>query len=164
MKTTMKNRIITVIVIVAIGIGGFYFLISKKEANSTVGKNLAMQGQKMTIYKSLNCSCCNGYADEMKRQGFDVKVVAVDNLNAIKEKYGIPIDKQSCHTAIVDNYFIEGHVPVKAVEKLLKERPAINGIGLPGMPLGTPGMPGQKRGPYKIYQSVKGKFSEYMTI
>ncbi len=163
MKKT-KNRIIAVIVVVAIGIGGFYFLVNKKEINRTVGQNLAIKGEKMTIYKSLNCSCCNGYADEMKRQGFDVKVVAVDNMNAIKEKYGIPADKQSCHTAIVDNYFIEGHVPVEAVEKLLKEKPAINGIGLPGMPLGTPGMPGQKRAPYKVYQSVKGKFSAFMTI
>ncbi len=160
----MKNRIITAIIIVAIGIGGFYFLLNKKEVNKTVGQNLAMRGEKMTIYKSLNCSCCNGYADEMKRQGFDVKVVAVDDMNAIKEKYGIPPNKQSCHTAIVDNYFIEGHVPVEAVKRLLKERPSINGIGLPGMPSGTPGMPGQKRAPYKIYKSVNGKFSEYMTI
>lgn len=160
----MSQRIITVIAIIAIGIGGFYFIKHKKEVTNTVGHNLTMQENKMVIYKSPNCGCCNGYADEMRRQGFDVEVIPVNDMHAIKEKYGIPADKQSCHTAIIDHYFIEGHVPVAAVRKLLKERPAIDGIGLPGMPTGTPGMPGQKRAPYKIYQSVKGKFSEFMTI
>jgi len=160
----MRKRIITVIIIIAIGIGGFYFLTNKSEVKTTTNQNLAMRGVKMTIYKSRNCECCNGYADEMRKQGFVVEVVPVDNMNAIKEKYGIPASKQSCHTAIVGNYFIEGHVPVVAVEKLLKEKPAINGIGLSGMPTGTPGMPGQKRAPFKVYQSVNGKFSEFMTI
>ncbi len=164
MKITMNKRIITVIVIVAIGVGGFYFLMNKNEGKRTVGQNLTMQDKKMTIYMSPNCGCCTGYADEMRRQGFDVTVVALDDMNSIKEKYGIPANKQSCHTAVIDNYFIEGHVPIEAVKKLLREKPAIDGIGLPGMPMGTPGVPGQKRAPYKIYQSVNGKFSEYMTI
>ncbi len=160
----MNKRILTVIVIVAIAIGGFYFLKSKNEAKTTTNQNIAVRGVKMTIYKSPNCGCCDGYADEMKRQGFDVTVVPEYDMKAIKEKFGVPENKQSCHTAIVGNYFIEGHVPVAAVEKLLKEKPAIDGIGLPGMPTGTPGMPGQKRAPYKVYQSVKGKTSSFMTI
>lgn len=164
MKSTMNKRILTVIVIVAIGIGGFYFLKSKNEVKRTYALNQTMQNNKMTIYKSPNCGCCDGYADEMKRQGFDVTVVPEYDMRAIKEKFGVPANKQSCHTAIVGKYFIEGHVPVEAVKKLLREKPAIDGIGLPGMPTGTPGMPGQKRAPYKVYQSVNGKTSSFMTI
>ncbi len=164
MKISMNKRIIAVIVIIAIGVGGFYFLTNKNEVKRAIALNHTMQDKKMTIYMSPNCGCCIGYADEMRRQGFDVTVVALDDMNSIKEKYGIPANKQSCHTAIIDNYFIEGHVPIEAVKKLLKERPAIDGIGLPGMPPGAPGIPGQKLAPYKIYQSVDGKFSEFMTI
>ena len=166
MKNTISKRIITVIVVVAIGVGGFYFLMNKNEGKRIVrqNQNLTMQNKEITMYKSPNCSCCIGYADELKKQGFDVKIVVVDDLNTIAEKYGIPADKRSCHTAIIGKYFIEGHVPMEAVKRLLKERPAIDGIGLTGMPAGTPGVPGKKLAPYKIYQSVHGKFSEYMTI
>jgi len=164
MKTTINKRIITAIVVIAIGIGGYYYLTNKSETKKVTEQNVTVQNNKMTIYKSPNCGCCNGYVKEMRKQGFDVKVVALDNINTIKMKYGIPADKQSCHTTVVGNYFIEGHVPVEAVKKLLKERPAIDGIGLPGMPIGTPGMPGAKTAPYKVYQSVNGKFSEYITI
>jgi len=160
----MNKRIITTVVAIAIGVVGFYFLMNRNEVKRTVKQNIAMQNNEITIYKSPNCSCCDGYTDVLRNQGFTVKVIAEDDMNKIKEKYGIPADKQSCHTAIVDNYFIEGHVPMVAVKKLLKERPAINGIGLSGMPTGTPGMPGQKLAPFKIYQSVNGEFSEYMTI
>ena len=65
---------------------------------------------------------------------------------------------------IIDNYFIEGHVPLEAISKLLKERPDIDGLALPGMPIGTPGMPGDKEDPYVIYQLVDGNFSVFMTI
>jgi hypothetical protein len=71
---------------------------------------------------------------------------------------------QSCHTTIIGKYFIEGHVPLEAINKLLKEQPSIDGIALPGMPIGTPGMPGKKEEPYVIYQLIDGKFSVFMTI
>ncbi len=160
----MNKRILTVIVIVAIGIGGFYFLTNKKEVKKVIVQNITTQDKEVTMYKSPNCSCCIGYADALKKQGFDVKVIAEDNMAAIKEKYGVPTSQQSCHTIIMGKYFIEGHVPMVAIEKLLKEKPAIDGIGLSGMPTGTPGMPGQKRAPFKVYQSVNGKTSSFMTI
>ena len=71
---------------------------------------------------------------------------------------------QSCHTTILGKYFIEGHVPLEAINKLLKEQPDIDGIALPGMPIGTPGMPGEKEEPYVIYQLIDGKPSVFMTI
>jgi len=169
----MNKNIITTIIAVVIGAGGFYFLTNKKEVkkaivqNTTtqaIVQNITAQDKEVTLYKSPNCSCCIGYADVLKKQGFDVKIVAKDNMTAIKEKFGVPTSQQSCHTISMGKYFIEGHVPMAAIEKLLKEKPAIDGIGLPGMPTGSPGMPGKKRAPFKVYQSVKGKYSEYMTI
>ncbi len=164
MKNTISKRITTTILAVVIGTGGFYFLTNKKEVKKAVVQNITTQDKEVTLYKSPNCSCCIGYADVLKKQGFDVKIVAKDNMTAIKEKYGVPTSQQSCHTIIMGKYFIEGHVPMVAIGKLLKERPAIDGIGLPGMPTGSPGMPGRKRAPFKVYQSVKGKYSAYMTI
>jgi hypothetical protein len=86
------------------------------------------------------------------------------SLQTVKQKYNIPLEMQSCHTTIIGEYFIEGHVPYEAINKLLKEQPNIDGIALPGMPIGTPGMPGEKDEPYVIYQLIDGKSSVFMTI
>ena len=88
----------------------------------------------------------------------------MENIETIKQKYSIPLEMQSCHTTIIDKYFIEGHVPLEAINKLLKERPNIDGIALPGMPIGTPGMPGDKEKPYVIYKLVDGNFSVFMSV
>ncbi|MFN2105377.1 MAG: DUF411 domain-containing protein [Candidatus Promineifilaceae bacterium] len=76
----------------------------------------------------------------MKENGYTVKVEDVNDLNAVKRNQQIPPQLQSCHTAIVDGYIIEGHVPVAEIERLLEERPAIAGLAVPGMPIGSPGM------------------------
>ncbi len=104
-----------------------------------------------TIYASPNCRCCSFYADYLRNQGIPVKVSYLDDISTIKSRYKIPINMQSCHTTIIDNYFIEGHVPIEAIIKLMKEKPNIAGISLPGMPPGSPGMTGIKRGPFQIY-------------
>lgn len=118
---------------------------------------------KATVYKSPSCTCCAGYVSELERQGFDVDVVQ-GNVDAIKQRYHIPAAKQSCHTTVIGNYVIEGHVPMQAVKKLLAEQPDVDGIGLPGMPIGTPGMPGPKTAPYRVYALTNGKTTEWMTI
>ncbi len=118
----------------------------------------------VTVYKSQSCGCCVGYISELENNGFEVEVVSTADLSAIKQKYGIPRNMQSCHTAVIDSYFIEGHVPIEAVQKLLAERPEIDGIALPNMPAGSPGMPGVKSEPFKIYAVVDGKTSEFITI
>ncbi len=117
-----------------------------------------------TVYKAPNCGCCNGYVAELKKQGYEVDVKSTENMGSIKEQYGIGEDKQSCHTTVIGDYFIEGHVPLVAVEKLLSEKLNIDGIGLPGMPIGTPGMPGVKQAPYEIYQKSGSDFSPFMTL
>jgi hypothetical protein len=148
-----------------LALGGYFLVTNNKEVEKRESvQSITTQTTKMTVFKTPNCGCCQGYADEMKKQGFEVEVIAINDIDIIKDKYKIPADKQSCHTTVVGNYFIEGHVPVAVVKKLLKEKPVIDGIGLPGMPIGTPGMPGIKTEPYKVYQSKDGKFSEYIVL
>ncbi len=88
----------------------------------------------------------------MEENGYDVQVADVQDLNAVKNQYQVPLELQSCHTAIVDGYIIEGHVPVAEIERLLAERPDIAGLAVPGMPIGSPGMesPGAADQPYDV--------------
>ena len=116
------------------------------------------------VFKTSSCGCCYGYVLFLEEEKFKVKKTDMRSLYSIKKKYNIPLEMQSCHTTILGKYFIEGHVPIEAINKLLKEQPDIDGIALPGMPIGTPGMPGEKEEPYVIYQLVDGKSSVFMTI
>ena len=110
---------------------------------------------RTALYKSPQCSCCDGYAAYLREQGFEVDVKEVNNLAEISSKAGIPASLQGCHTMFVNGYVVDGHVPISAIRKLLSERPAITGITLPGMPLGSPGMTGNKREPFTIYAVTK---------
>lgn len=110
---------------------------------------------RAALYKSPQCSCCDGYAAYLREQGFEVDVKEVNNLAEISSKAGIPARLQGCHTMFVNGYVVDGHVPISAIRKLLSERPAIAGITLPGMPLGSPGMTGTKREPFTIYAVTK---------
>jgi hypothetical protein len=103
------------------------------------------------LYKSPDCGCCEGYADYLRQNGFAVTVNATNDFSEISRKAGIPTDLQGCHTAVIGAYVVDGHVPVEAIRMLLAERPAIKAITLPGMPEGSPGMTGDKTGPFTIY-------------
>lgn len=83
---------------------------------------------------------------------------------SVREKYQIPKDMGSCHTTVIEDYFVEGHVPIEAIKKLLKEKPDIDGIALPEMPAGSPGMAGQKTEAFRIFALRDGKVSKFMTI
>ena len=120
--------------------------------------------QKIEVFKTPSCGCCYGYVLFLEEEKFAVKQTDMRSLHTVKKKYNIPLEMQSCHTSILGKYFIEGHVPLEAINKLLKEQPDIDGIALPGMPIGTPGMPGEKEEPFIIYQLVDGKPSVFMTI
>ena len=107
------------------------------------------------LYKNPECSCCEGYAAYLRQNGFEVEVKQSNDLAAISSKAGVPADLEGCHTMFIDGYVIDGHVPVDAILKLLKEKPAIAGITLPSMPLGAPGMVGTKNGTFTIYAVSK---------
>ena len=118
-----------------------------------------------TIFKSSGCGCCSIYSQYMGKKGFDVKVVDTDDLSSIINKYKIPASMQSCHTTVIGDYFVEGHVPAEAIQKMMTEKPDIAGIAMPGMPSGSPGMPGAKQGPFIVYAVHKdGSTTEFMRI
>jgi hypothetical protein len=102
----------------------------------------------------------------MVSSGYKVNVVNLGerDLAAIKHKYGISGSLRSCHTAVIGDYFVEGHIPSKVVDKLLTEKPLIDGIAMGGMPSGSPGMPGPKNETWKIYSYKNGNISEYQEL
>ncbi len=118
----------------------------------------------VTTYRSPTCGCCVGWEEYLKTAGFEVESVVTDDVTAIKDDLQIPDDMRSCHTAIIGDYFVEGHVPVEAIQKLLDEQPEIDGIALPGMVQGSPGMSGEKSEPFVIYSVSGGSVDEFMTI
>src|SRR5262245_3486640 len=95
-----------------------------------------------TLYKSPDCTCCEGHAQYLKRNGIRVSMIEAPDLSTVKKEHGVPVELEGCHTILLDGYVIEGHVSINSIRKLLHERPAIKGISLPGMPSGTPGMGG----------------------
>lgn len=120
---------------------------------------------ELTVYKTPQCGCCGEYVSYLASRGVRVKAVEVDEgeLYALKERLGIPRSLWSCHTALLGRYFVEGHVPLEAIARLAAERPPIRGISLPGMPPGSPGMPGTKAGPLVVYAvGQDGSVSTYM--
>ena len=138
----------------------FSFITNKQDALA-ISKT---SKYNVEVFKTPSCGCCYGYVLFLEEEKFKVKQTDMRSLHLIKKKYNIPLKMQSCHTTILGKYFIEGHVPIEAINKLLKEKPNIDGIALPGMPIGTPGMPGEKEEPYIIYQLVDGKSSVFMII
>ncbi|MCM5570672.1 DUF411 domain-containing protein [Burkholderiaceae bacterium FT117] len=102
------------------------------------------------VWKSPTCGCCGGWVEHMQAAGFDVRIHDVGNA-AARAKAGLPMQLGSCHTAIVDGYVVEGHVPAADVKRLLAERPQALGLAVPGMPIGSPGMEqGDRRDPYDV--------------
>ncbi len=115
---------------------------------------------KATVYKDPNCGCCHNYVSYLRANGFEVEVVDTGELSSIKQNHGVPEELAGCHSTLVGGYVVEGHVPVAIVKRLLQEKPAILGISLPGMPLGSPGMDGAKEGPFVIYEFTTDDASE----
>ena len=114
---------------------------------------LAATAPQVEVWKNRGCGCCTAWAQHLERSGFVVAAVhEVDDAAAIGAAAGVPADLAGCHTAKVAGYVVEGHVPAAAVQRLLAERPAVQGLAVPGMPLGSPGMevPGQPAEPFDV--------------
>jgi hypothetical protein len=114
-------------------------------------------GPTVEVFKSATCGCCNGWVEHLRANGFTVRTTNTETVEAIKTKQQVPAQVRSCHTALVGGYVVEGHVPAADVHRLLKERPAVAGIGVPGMPIGSPGMEvaGMKPQPYDVVAFTK---------
>jgi hypothetical protein len=102
------------------------------------------------VYKTPTCGCCIGWVEHLEAAGFTVDARDVTDIMTVKRDGGVPPQMSSCHTAIVDGYVVEGHVPADQVERLLAERPEVAGIAVPGMPTGSPGMEGPNARPYQV--------------
>lgn len=107
------------------------------------------------LYKNPQCGCCEGYADYLRENGFNVTVKSTHDLAEMSREAGISDEFQGCHLSFVDGYVVSGHVPVGTVRKLLTERRDIKGVTLPGMPMGSPGMSGTKEAPFEMLEVTK---------
>ncbi|RVH24224.1 DUF411 domain-containing protein [Sinorhizobium meliloti] len=118
-----------------------------------LGTTPALAGEKeATLYQNPECGCCEGYADYLRQNGFNVTVKPTHDLTAMSREAGIPDDVQGCHLSMINGYVVSGHVPIGTVKKLLTDRPDIKGVTLPGMPMGSPGMSGTKEGPFEMLE------------
>ncbi len=95
---------------------------------------------QVTVYKTPTCGCCKAWVEHLRSRGFEVVTEDLQDLSLIKQQHRIPKSLHTCHTAVVDGYVVEGHVPASDVVRLLSERPKVAGIAVPGMPIGSPGM------------------------
>jgi hypothetical protein len=110
----------------------------------------------IAVYKSPTCGCCGKWVEHMKAAGFNPKVTDLPNVSTVKQSMGVPSHLQSCHTSSIEGYAIEGHVPADVIRQLLKEKPKVVGIAVPGMPIGSPGMEqGSQKDKYDIVAFAK---------
>ena len=120
----------------------------------------AQQTPAIEVYKTPTCGCCNKWVEHLRNNGFTVRTVNLDRLADVKARHGVPSRVQSCHTGLIDGYVIEGHVPASDIHALLKKRPSVVGLALPGMPIGSPGMEGPNARPYDVVTFDKQGRSE----
>ncbi|MEH2244387.1 DUF411 domain-containing protein [Nostoc sp.] len=105
-----------------------------------------------TVYHSPDCNCCGGWIDHLKAEGFQITDFRTPDIETVKQKYNVPDNLSSCHTAIVNGYVIEGHVPADDIKRLLQEKPNVVGLSVPQMPVGTPGMEiGNRKDPFSVF-------------
>lgn len=151
------------ILIVAVTVAGCYSpATSDKESRIT--KDVAFNENKVMVFQLPTCTCCEDYKDYLREHGFQVETTYTEDMSSIRKKYQIPQSMESCHTMVIEDYFVEGHVPIEAIKKLFEEKPDIDGIALAGMPSGSPGMPDEKTEAFKIYALRDGKTTEFMVI
>ena len=114
-------------------------------------------GPIVEVFKTPTCGCCSQWVEHMRKNGFTVRTTDLNDLTEIKKSRGVPDQAQSCHTAVVNGYVVEGHVPAADVQRMLKEKPAIAGIAVGGMPIGSPGWIFQapRRSPTTLCRSTK---------
>lgn len=113
---------------------------------------VAESATEVVVYKTSTCGCCSSWIEHLEEAGFQVTAHDEADLTAVKNQLGVPGPVRSCHTALVDGYLVEGHVPADVIRRLLDERPQVAGVAVPGMPIGSPGMevPGRPADSYDV--------------
>lgn len=119
----------------------------------------------LKVYRSPSCGCCGAWVSHMRNAGFQAVVIQITDLRATKDKFGVMPELRACHTAVIDGFVIEGHVPAREVIRLLKDRPKATGLAVPGMPIGSPGMEqGGRQDPFQVFlfsSTFRQIFAEY---
>lgn len=154
----IKKPFITIVLLILI-VGIIFAAVNYQKPKEGV----VTEKPKITVFYSPTCSCCSQYIAYLKGNGFEV-VTEIDASKRMDllDSFSIPEDMTACHSSLVGDYFVEGHVPYEAIKKLLEEKPDIDGIALPGMPQGAPGMGGFGVGKWTIYSLSEGKISEFI--
>ena len=125
-------------------------------------KPAAQAAPAITVNLTPTCGCCGKWVEHLKAAGFKVTTNVTAQLEAVPDRQRVPSQLRTCHTAVVGQYLVEGHVPVDVIQKMLKEKPKIAGIAVPGMPIGSPGMEGPNPRPYSVVAfTADGATSEY---
>ncbi|MDP2648521.1 MAG: DUF411 domain-containing protein [bacterium] len=142
----MNKFIIIALLVAGVATVGFVFTRGGSSSASPLGQ--------VVVHKSASCGCCGVYTTYLKREGYgvDVRNMSDSDLGAKKRELGVPYELESCHSSEVGGYIVEGHIPEEAIAKLLADKPDIKGIGMAGMPSGSPGMGGGKSEPFVIYE------------
>jgi hypothetical protein len=149
-----RQATMVVVGVAAVAVGVFIF-------PELFGSNPAM-AEEIVVYKNPSCGCCGGWVNHLRRTGFKVTVNNIEDLDPIKNKAGVPDGMESCHTAFVAGYVVEGHVPAENIKKILAERPEMKGLAVPGMPSSAPGMDSPDHEPYTVYSfDAKGASKVY---
>jgi hypothetical protein len=160
---------VTSIVLVAIATVGIFRILGSTAAvnASTISQTYIVQNTtnyipdkqptleakapNIIVYHSPDCTCCGGWIDHLKKQGFSVQDFPTSDIEAVKQKYKVPDNLTSCHTAMINGYAIEGHVPASDIKRLLQEKSNVSGLSVPQMPVGTPGMEiGNRKEPFSV--------------
>ena len=133
------------------------------QANQAAAQAARGAPVRMVVYKTPTCGCCRAWVEHVQAAGFQVEVQDMPDVSPVKNEHGVPGHLASCHTALVDGYVIEGHVPADVIRRLLSERPQVAGIAVAGMPAGSPGMEmGDRKDPYDVIAFARdGKVSVF---
>lgn len=146
MTHMQKNLLITLSVLCAI-----YILFSLSGILNSNTSSISSSNADIIVYKSETCGCCNDWIDHLEDNNFIVETFNREDMNLVKLQLGgVPSNLQSCHTAKIGDYIVEGHVHADQITRMLKEKPDIKGLSVPGMPMGSPGMEGYRNDAYDV--------------
>ena len=131
-------------------LGGIAYAVDQAEDPATKPKSTGYR-PSIVVYKNVHCDCCMKWVEHLEANRFNVRVVNVDDLGKEKARVGVPRGKDACHTAEIEGYFVEGHVPAEDIKRLIRTKPEAKGLTVPGMPIGSPGMErGREFQPYDV--------------
>ena len=150
--------------LVVLGTGAPLLAACGGSGGRTEGTTAPARGTSVTLHRQEGCSCCASYAEYLEDNGFTVDMKTVDDLAPVRARLGIPDEAVGCHTSEIENYVVEGHVPVEAIDRLLSERSSLDGISVVGMPTNSPGMGDPNGEPLDVLSFRDGDVSEYMSI